>query len=191
MGGNFTINFQLRRQRRKRARLIRFLLLIFVGIIGTYVLFNQFIKNKTNDSVNENIQADASSLKNVVEETLAGTKGTYGIIIKNLKLGQSYYKNEHKIFEAGSLYKLWIMAEVFKQIQDGKLTEDQVLSEDVANLNQKFSIDPDSAELTEGTVSLTVRDALRQMITISHNYAALLLTEKIKLCVRKYINCPK
>ena len=179
MEDNFTINFQLRRQRRKRKRLIRFLLLIFVGIITAYFSFNQFIKNKTNDSVNENIQV--SSLENVVEETLAGTKGTYGIAIKNLKEGQSYYKNEHKIFEAGSLYKLWIMAEAFKQIQDGKLTEDQVLSEDVANLNQKFSIDPDFAELKEGTVSLTVRDALRQMITISHNYAALLLTEKIKL----------
>lgn len=73
------------------------------------------------------------------------------------------------------------MAETFQQIQEGKLEEDQVLSEDVATLNQIFNINPDSAELTEGTITMTVRDALHQMIVISHNYAALLLTEKIKL----------
>lgn len=73
------------------------------------------------------------------------------------------------------------MATVYKQIKDGKLTEDQVLSKDVDTLNEKFNIDPDSAELTNGTITLTVGAALNQMITISHNYAVLLLTQKVKL----------
>lgn len=165
------------------------------------MVFNQFIKDKANDSTEmanplttsvssspavsptaaENTHAETNSLKEVVDDASEGTKGTYGIAIKNLKNGQSYYVNEHRVFEASSLYKLWIMAVVYQQIQDGKLTEDQVLSEDAATLNQKFNIDPDFAEQTEGTITFAVRDALYQMITISHNYAALLLTEKIKL----------
>lgn len=208
MESNFVTGFQLRRQREKRKKLIKILLFIFIGAIGLYVVSNQFIKNEQSSSANrandstemtnplttfvstspiasptaiENTQAEMNSLKEVVNNALEGTKGTYGIAIKNLKSGQSYYANEHKVFEAGSLYKLWIMAVVYQQIQDGKLTKDQVFSEDVAILNQKFNIDPDSAEQTEGTVTFTVHDALNQMITISHNYAALLLTEKIKL----------
>lgn len=122
-----------------------------------------------------------SSLEDTAQKSMEGTTGTYGIAIKNLKTRESYYSNEHKVFETGSLYKLWIMATVYKQIQDGKLTESQVLSENVTTLNDKFNIDPKSAELTEGTVTFAVHDALYQMITISHNYAALILTEKIKL----------
>src|SRR3990167_7742323 len=35
--------------------------------------------------------------------------------------------------------------------------------------------------MTEGTITYTVKNALEQMITISHNYAALLLTAKVGL----------
>lgn len=157
--------------------LARFLLLILIGITAIIVVFNQFVKNKTES----NNKIPASTLKSVIEKTLEGTQGTYGIAIKNLKTGLVYYANEHRIFEAGSLYKLWVMAAVYQQIQNGKLAEDQVLSEDVSALNDKFNIATETAEIKEGTLALTVHDALKQMIIISHNYAALLLTEKIKL----------
>lgn len=121
------------------------------------------------------------SLKEVVEKALEGGKGTYGVAVKDLRLGESFSFNEHKSFEAGSLYKVWVMAEAFRQIEGGILKEDEVLSEKIEVLNKKFNISSDSAELKEGVVSLSVQDALEQMITISHNYAALLLTEKVKL----------
>lgn len=201
MESNFVTGLKLRRQRRRRKKLIKISFSIFVGVIGIYLVFNRFVKNEANDSTEmvnplaasvsnspaasptgtENTQTEINSLKEVVDNAFEGTKGTYGVAIKNLKNGQSYYTNEHKSFEAGSLYKLWVMAVVYKQIQNGQFKEDQVLSEDVKVLNDKFYIDPDSAEQNKGTVTFTVRDALKQMITISHNYAALLLTEKIKL----------
>src|SRR5690606_32834590 len=43
-----------------------------------------------------------------------------------------------------------------------------------------FDIASESAELTEGGFDMTVADALREMITVSHNYAAYMLTIKIK-----------
>ncbi|MBI2086062.1 serine hydrolase [Candidatus Daviesbacteria bacterium] len=179
MENDFTVGLRLRHQRDRRKKLIRAGIFIFVGVISIYLIFNQF--NKTNNSTTKNTQVKISSLEETVGNALEGTKGTYAIAVKNLKTGEKYYLDEHRVFETGSLYKLWIMAVVYQQIQNGQLTEDQVLSEDVATLNDKFNIDSDSAELTEGTITFTVRDALNQMITISHNYAALLLTEQIKL----------
>lgn len=121
------------------------------------------------------------TLESTVQKAFEGAQGSYAIYIKNFKTGESYAKDIDLEFEAGSLYKLWIMATAFKQIQDGNLKEDEELSEDVETLNNIFNIAPDAAELTEGTITLTAKDAISQMITISHNYAALLLTEKIKL----------
>jgi beta-lactamase class A len=121
------------------------------------------------------------SLSASVQEALEGTKGSYGVVVKNIKSGESYYANEHTTYGPGSLYKLWVMATVYQQIQSGALQEDQVLSEDVTVLNTKFRIASESAEQTEGIISLSVADALNNMITISDNYSALLLAEKIRL----------
>lgn len=128
------------------------------------------------------------SLNDVVENSLLGTEGTYGIAIKNLKTKESYYKNEHRTFESASLYKLWVMATVFDQLQKGLLHEDDILSQNVQTLNDKFQIATENAELTDGVITLRISEALNKMITISDNYAALLLSEKVKLAtVRKFL----
>lgn len=179
-------------------KLVRLLILILVGVIIMYIAFNKFMKNEPKNStrlitpstsaqptvsppINEDAQIANESLKDIVENALLGTKGTYGIVVKNFKTGETYYANEHRVYEAGSLYKLWVMATAFNKIRTGAWKENQVLTEDVAVLNDKFYIDPDLAEQTEGAITLSVDQALEQMITISHNYAALLLTEKLKL----------
>ena len=128
----------------------------------------------------EREKKNTASLQKVVEETLSGTKGTYGIVIKHLKTAESYSVGEHEIFEPGSLYKIWVMAAAFQQIQEEELKEDEILSQDIEVLNKKFRISSDAAELKEGTMTFTVSQALAQMITISHNYAALLLSERLR-----------
>lgn len=189
-------NAMLRRSRRTRKRSIKKYVVIFfvVGVI-MYWVFNQFLSSRNNSSTlispiswtknspNKLLdkQKNSKSLQDAVEKALEGSKGTYGIVVDNLKTGESYSINDQKVYKVGSLYKLWIMAEALEQIQSGKLKEAEILSEDVAVLNNKFDIDSEFAEQTEGTITLSVNDALEQMITISHNYAALLLTEKIKL----------
>lgn len=120
-------------------------------------------------------------LKQSVDNALRGTTGSYGIVVKNLDTNEHYEFNEHVVYDAASLYKLWVMAVVFEQMGKGKLMEDTVLSQDVSVLNKKFNIASDSAGLTEGSITLTVKDALYKMITISDNYAAMLLTQKVGL----------
>lgn len=168
---------QTRRRRRRRKKFLRLILFFFI-LLSLFLFLNKLFT--TNKSVLSE-ETSSNTLKKTVANSLKDSTGTYAVAIKNLKNGDSYYSNEHQVFETGSLYKLWIMAEVFEQIQNGKLTEDEILSQDVKTLNAEFNIDPSAAELTEGTINFSVRDALNQMITISHNYAALILTQKIKL----------
>ena len=163
-------------KRRRRNKWKKLLIILFAGVILFYAgativkTYKAVLSAKTQHS-----------LQSVVADSLKDTDGAYGIMIKNLKTGETFGYNENKMFKTGSLYKLWIMAETYDQIQQGKVKEDEDLSEDVSVLNDKFNIASEDAELTDGTIELTVADALNQMITISHNYAALLLTERIRL----------
>ncbi len=181
--------------KRKRGNKLGLLVLILIGGFAVYWAFQHFIQGNVKENsalvsalkdfgggqtLGETTQ-DNNDLKAVVENALAGTQGKYGIVIKNLKTGESYYSNEHQVFQPGSLYKVWVMATAYKQIQEGSLKEDEELTEDVQVLNDKFNISSDTADLTEGTVDFSVDSALTQMITISHNYAALLLTERVRL----------
>ncbi len=133
------------------------------------------------EEVQAQVAGKTGSLEDAVSLALNGSHGIYGISIKNLETGETYELNSHKKFETASLYKLWVMGEVFSEIEDGTLAQNKVLSQDVAVLNRKFGIASDSAELSEGRVTRTVDDALFRMITYSDNYSALILTEKIKL----------
>ena len=169
-------NWQVKK-RRHRHKLIIYLL--------SAILIVYFILRISQPSIQQLISPlinfQSANLKDAVEKALEGNKGTYGIVIKDLKKEERYTLNEHQVFEVGSLYKLWVMAEAFDQVHNGQLKEDEVLSESNPKLNAKFNISSESAELKEGTITLSVKDALNQMITISHNQAALLLTEKVKL----------
>jgi beta-lactamase class A len=91
------------------------------------------------------------SLDEIIQNELTNINGSYGIVVKNLKTSEIYYLNEHKTFVSASLYKLWVMATAYKQINDGILSEDDII------------------------------DSLNKMITISDNETSLLLSEKVGL----------
>ncbi len=160
---------------------------IFVAIILSRIFPNQIsraIMSPLADSFSQaqNIMQafKGKGLKAVVDKSLEGARGTYGVVIKNLATGESYLQNERNKFEAASLYKLWVLGTAYKQIKEGKLSRDEIISRDVKELNDIFKIGTDSAELTEGTVTMRRGDAIEQMITISNNYAALLLVSEIR-----------
>jgi len=119
-------------------------------------------------------------IEEIVSEELQGEKGTYSIIYKNLKNDDMYTHNPTQVYDSASLYKLFVMAKTYEDIESGKLNHDVVLNDTVERLNDRFDIASEEAELTEGSFRMTVDTALEQMITISHNYAALLLTSKLK-----------
>lgn len=176
--------------RQKRgSRKVFFIILLFLAILFIFAYFLTKFLSVKSSSLNivaspappiEN-SSFSKELERIVLTSLENTRGNYGIAIKNLKSGESYYLNEHISYDTASLYKLWVMAETFRQIKNGMLKENGILSEDVKTLNEKHKISSESAELTEGTITLSVNDALTKMIADSDNYAALLLSAKIRL----------
>lgn len=153
---------------------------IFSFLVITLILVSLFIYSIVNHNATQASQKSApKDLSAAVETTIDQAQGRYGIYIKNLKNQGTYLKNETSTFKSGSLYKLKVLALTFQAIKDKKLSEDDDLSADVKDLNNYFGIAPEDAELTEGTIDFSVKSALEQMITISHNYAALILTKTL------------
>lgn len=177
--------YSVRRKRSKRKVIFSFVCVVIVSIFLLLFIVNN---NQTSSKQSQVVLSETtekedtnSRLGVVVRQALLGSEGSYSIVIKQLKTGEYYYLNEHREYESASLYKLWVMATVYKQIQAGKLEENEPLTADVVKLNKSFGIASDSAELSDGELDFTIGSALRQMITISHNYAALALTTKVKL----------
>src|SRR3989344_7873043 len=126
------------------------------------------------------IPSKNDELGNIVEDIIKDSEGKYGVFIKNLKSNKTYSKNGNEVFKPASLYKVWVMGTVFEKIKEGKISEDEKLVADVKVLNKKFGFSEEDAELKEGVLNFTIKSALEQMITISHNYAAYALIEKVK-----------
>lgn len=121
-------------------------------------------------------------MSDIIKDNLSDSaNGEYALAIKNIKTGETYFLNEKTPYTAASLYKLWVMAETYDQISKGIFSEKDILSQDANLLNQKFGIDPEYAEKTEGEITFSVEEAIKQMIEISDNYAALLLADKVKM----------
>lgn len=122
-----------------------------------------------------------SGLEQVIPPLLARSQGEYAVYIKNLKTGETYTLNEHKKFATASLYKLWVMGAVYEKVSKGQLNLTDKLDKQVPDLNKEFNIASSDAELTDGEINTSVDNALKQMITISSNYSALILTDKVRL----------
>lgn len=193
-------SLQRRRNRRRIRKIFRFLVLVLVLAAAAFFISQFFIskiskRDQTSSLISPFVvsgqkpQVKSKTLAEAVGRALEGTNGRYAVVIKNLKSGEAYFLNETQEFEAGSLYKLWVMGKAMENIQAGILKEDQILSDSIAGLNLIFGIDPEEAEQTSGTITLSVHDSINQMITISHNYAGLLLSKELKLSsVASYIS---
>lgn len=121
----------------------------------------------------------SGGLEKVVTDSMSGAQGKYAIVIKNLKTGEGYTQLEHEIIPTGSLYKLWVMSQVYSQLKNDKIQPDDILTASIPDLNSQYGLSDDVADLTDGQITLTVSQALEQMITISHNYSAMLLESKV------------
>lgn len=173
------------------------LLLVLIPI-SIYILASSQDKEKLDKKVlaandlnviHDNTQIKESKLKEITDEYFNSEEGDYSLVVKNLKTEEEYYYNSEKKYDSASLYKLWVMAVAYQEIKDGKLNLDDTLSAPLVNLNDTlstvsptpsppdFSPTPITGEPEK--ISMTVEEALEKMITVSDNYAAILLSSKV------------
>lgn len=128
------------------------------------------------------LQTD-SKLQSAVENFLQGEEGDYAVWVKDLTPAghRNVLINSDQKFEAASLYKLFLMAAVYKEVNAGKLTLDTGISAKLSHLDNVFGgrdfgyEDFDDSEIIE----YSVRESLERVAGISDNFAAIMLAEKI------------
>jgi len=180
----------------KTKNLVALLFLVSVLLlIPSFVYFlstlqkNEFSKKEVlSQAILGPKETPKSKLPQIAEEYLLSKKGEYAIVIKNLKTGESYFYNENKEFDSASLYKIWIMAVAFGKIKDGALNEEDVLSLPIDYLDTTLStttptptpegFSPSPSPEEPKIISMSTKDAIERMITISDNYAALLVASR-------------
>src|SRR3989304_4985495 len=123
-----------------------FVLIIIGAIAFSFTLFYLFLPEQKFQEIISPLASRLSETKNlfvgfageslgeIVDSSLKGTRGTYAIVIKNFRSGESFSQNEKRIYEPASLYKLWVLGAAYKQIKEGKLNRDEIISRDIKDL---------------------------------------------------------
>lgn len=171
-----------------------YLLLILV-LIPVTVYYLSSLQNK--DNPKKKVLSGAivlptvipqNQLEKIAKKYLLNQKGEYAVVIKNLKTEEMYEYNSDKKFDSASLYKLWVMAVAFQKIKNGSLDEDEILSAPITKLNDTLStstptptpegFSPTPSVSEPERISMKTSEAIEKMITISDNYAALLVASR-------------
>jgi len=116
--------------------------------------------------------AGALSPEARIDERIRAFHGTMGIYAKNLDTGETIAVGADTRFPTASLIKVAVMAEVFHQIDQGKLTPDLTLSLKAAD---KAGDETVPLNMMHPGSELTVADLLHFMIAYSDNTATNLL----------------
>ena len=116
----------------------------------------------------------------LLENSAKNFDGNYAIYIKNLKTGNLYEVNPDEKFSSASLYKLAVLYATYDALEKNRIQKDEILSQSRSKLDQTLTnIQGQSPAPTNETIAYPVSEALRLMITISDNYSAILLSERL------------
>ena len=114
-------------------------------------------------------------VKKEIEKVASGLNGTLGAAIKDLVDGEEIHVNSAEWFPTASTFKIFILVELFKQVQEGKL-----------DLNDRLTVRADFQAPGGGVLKdwqpglqPTIKDLATVMIQISDNTATDMLFDKL------------
>lgn len=137
----------MRPEKKRHYRIFMFVTLL-IGIVGGFVWFDNEIKNAeivspihTNDVSAQTVTPtpepsppepvilpeQSLPLAEKVAEVIGETTGTFGIAVKNLTTGESYYQQANESFVMASTYKVPLVLTSFIEQEKGTLSPDTML----------------------------------------------------------------
>lgn len=99
-----------------------------------------------------------------------------GVAIEDLATGQKYLLHENEVFPQASSIKIAILAELYRQAQEGKLKLTDVYKVNASDLVADSRI---MNGLTPGVTQLTLRDLATMVAAVSDNSAANILIDQV------------
>jgi len=121
--------------------------------------------------------ADLGRLKAELLRTAKETKGQLGLYVKHIETGSEIAVEADKIFPLASVFKLGVMVETFRQVEEGSIA-----------LDERIELEPKHFCIGEGVLQYmapglkpTVGDLLALMIISTDNTASEMLWKRIGL----------
>ena len=111
-----------------------------------------------------------------INEVDRGLDGVLGVAILDLDSGRKFVLHGDEVFPQASSIKIAVLAELYRQAQDGKLKLTDLYTVQAADLVPDSSI---MGGLTPGVTRITLRDLATMMVAVSDNSATNVLIDRV------------
>jgi beta-lactamase class A len=116
-------------------------------------------------------------LRERIRAILSEQEGSWGVAIQDLNSDTAMFINEEELFSAASIIKVPIMMEAYLQADQGKITLDDMLTLNSADIVGGCGV----LQGMHPGLQLTVRDTIVLMITVSDNTATNMMIDLLGL----------
>ena len=154
----------------------RFVCLVFLAVAGC-APFPTFAQQKGEEKVpQEKEQILWQKLQATISEVDHNLDGVLGVALLDLSTGQKYLFHADEVLPTASSIKIAILAEFYRQVQQGKLKFTDLYTLQQADLVGGSGI---AEALTPGVTRLTLRDVAALMISVSDNSATNVIIDRV------------
>src|SRR5271170_7177123 len=115
-------------------------------------------------------------LEKSVQDIDRNLDGVMGVAIVDLSDGHKYLLHANDVFPQASSIKICVLAELYRQAQQGKLKLTDLYTVNAADLVQDSDI---MGGLTPGVTQITLRDLATMMVAVSDNSATNVLIDRV------------
>ena len=145
-------------------------------IIVSLMLLSTASAQTSSDTATVKQQILWQKLEASIAEVDHNLDGVMGVAIEDLSSGQKYQLRENEVFPQASSIKIAVLAELYRQAQQGKLK--------LTDLYVVKSVDlvgdsPIMNGLTPGVTQITLRDLATMVAAVSDNSAANILIDRV------------
>jgi beta-lactamase class A len=142
-----------------------FAALVEVGIAG--------VKRRRTDS-----RQSRETLDNHIQRRVARFSGRVGVYAKDITSGEVYTHRSEELFPAASLFKVFVLVELMRRVEEGTIRLDDRLTVDRKGIS---SSGPGVLRYLQDLPEVSVNDCCRLMVTWSDDVATDLLLKMIEL----------
>ena len=145
-------------------------------IIVSLMLLSTASAQTSSDTATLKQQILWQKLEASIAEVDHNLDGVMGVAIEDLTSGQKYQLRENEVFPQASSIKIAVLAELYRQAQQGKLKLTDLYVVKSADLVEDSPI---MNGLTPGVTQITLRDLATMVVAVSDNSAANILIDRV------------